>query len=104
MAVAGDGLEQVVSLAGAGPAFFDLGFHIRAPVFGAATGVALQAGLFAAVVAANFEGVAQLVQVLLGGGGIPQGKNCSRLSPIGFRSSSSRQEPVPGCKGRRWPL
>jgi hypothetical protein len=71
VAVAGDGFEQMVGLAGATPAVVDFGFEVLSPGFAAGAGLALFFVAFAVVVATDFEGVAQFVEVLLGGGLLP---------------------------------
>jgi hypothetical protein len=103
VAVAGNGFEQVVGLAGAAPAVVDFGFEVFRQA--SLRGLAWRCfGVLAAVVAANFEGVAQFVEVLLGGGLLPWCRKRSSLSLMGLRSLSRRQELVSGCRGRRWPL
>jgi hypothetical protein len=69
--MAGNGFEQMVGLAGAAPAVVDFGFEVLPPGFAAGAGLALFFAPFAVVVAANLEGVAQFVEVLLGGGLLP---------------------------------
>ena len=72
MAMAGDGFEQMVGLAGAAPAVSDFGFEVLSPSSTARAAWARVFAAFAVVVATDFEGVAQLGQVLLRGGGIPK--------------------------------
>jgi hypothetical protein len=61
VAVAGDGFQQVVGLAGAAPAVVDFGFEVLFARLRCGGWLGAVTWAFAAVVATDFEGVAQLV-------------------------------------------
>jgi hypothetical protein len=83
--MAGDGFEQMVGLTRAAPAVSDVRFKVLPPGLTTGAALALLLAPFAMVVATDFEGVAQLVQVLLRCSECPTGAGKRRgLDPPGL--------------------